>query len=413
MISSRDTHRIKVMLCWHWDPFSVTPGGIGRFLEDFIEYAPSDFDIWLPVLTEQTHPLFQPMPFEIRNKVCTVIPVAHTPNNRLIPGRIHYALGLRKFSQQKQVEDYVIHYHGIEPWYGFAKNSDNSHFLILHKNPSYRWQISSESKWRFIPRPVYDRAEQKMVVRSDGLFFVNQQCYEEYAKKYGYLHKPMTLMSTWVDPETFYLCPSETELNAARTRNCEKFGLPENKRLVLYFGRFDEVKDPLLLIQAWRQVLSQSPDSHLLLVGSGGLQTQMHQLIRELQLTEDVTILPSQPREVLRELLWISKASVLPSKSEGMSMAINESLASGCPAVGFDVGDIRRVVEPGVSGEIVTQRDPNDFAEAVSRVLGNRQQYSPVNCGAAVASFNPSTVLKPLYQATQQFSLALRSESAA
>lgn len=402
----------KVLLCWHWDPFETAPGGIARFIEDFIEYAPADFDFWLPALTRQALVPYEPVRHVIRGRPCTVIPVAHRHAVARVPQRLRYAFAIRRLTRRQPLDGFVVHYHGIEPWLGLEDKKKNAHVLLLHKNPSYRWNFRSESKWRFLPPALYYRIEKTMLNCTDGVFFVNRQCFDEYRQRYAGLSERMTLIATGVDPKSFFPPSTDRELNEARARVVDSLGLPSRSRMVLYFGRFDEIKDPVLLIEAWRDVHSSHPDTHLLLVGSGKLEATMHRRIAELELGASVKVIEPQQRTTIRELLWTSAVSVLPSRSEGMSMALNESLASGCPAIGFDVGDIRRVVQAGRSGEIVLEHEAKHLADAISKVLDNSDRYTAGNCVNSVAAFNPERVLAPLYAATQRYGQRLTRKAA-
>ena len=52
-------------------------------------------------------------------------------------------------------------------------------------------------------------------------------------------------------------------------------------------------------------------------------------------------------------------------------MALLEALGCGLPAAVTDVGEVRRVVLPGVNGAIAAQRDAAHFAAALDDVLAH------------------------------------------
>lgn len=55
----------------------------------------------------------------------------------------------------------------------------------------------------------------------------------------------------------------------------------------------------------------------------------------------------------------------LPSYREGMPKALLEAAAAGCAVVTTDVSGCREAVEPGVTGDLVSVRDSDDFAKAL------------------------------------------------
>jgi glycosyltransferase involved in cell wall biosynthesis len=67
---------------------------------------------------------------------------------------------------------------------------------------------------------------------------------------------------------------------------------------------------------------------------------------------------------------WLSRARVfvLPSKSEGMSMALLEAMAHGCACVATDVGGNRALLEDG-AGSLVPAGDAAALAREVDRLL--------------------------------------------
>jgi glycosyltransferase involved in cell wall biosynthesis len=56
---------------------------------------------------------------------------------------------------------------------------------------------------------------------------------------------------------------------------------------------------------------------------------------------------------------------VIPSLQDNLPSTVLESMACGTPVVGFDVGGIREMVRPGVTGVLATPGDPKALASAI------------------------------------------------
>jgi glycosyltransferase involved in cell wall biosynthesis len=61
--------------------------------------------------------------------------------------------------------------------------------------------------------------------------------------------------------------------------------------------------------------------------------------------------------------------AVLPSRQEGLGLALIESMAAGVPSVATPVGGLPELVVDGETGLLVEPESPPSLAEAVSRLL--------------------------------------------
>ena len=78
-----------------------------------------------------------------------------------------------------------------------------------------------------------------------------------------------------------------------------------------------------------------------------------------------------------------SAVFVLPSRDEGLSIAICEAMAVGLPVVATDVGEVRDVVVPGESGELFGVGDVDAFVRAVDSLLGDEDRRAAMGRAAA------------------------------
>ena len=89
---------------------------------------------------------------------------------------------------------------------------------------------------------------------------------------------------------------------------------------------------------------------------------------------------------------------VLSSGYEGMPMCVLEALACGLPVASTEVGEVARVVSPGVNGELVSVHEPEQLAHAMEKCLRNVEKYRGEPCTDAIQDFLPEKVLKPIYE---------------
>lgn len=116
----------------------------------------------------------------------------------------------------------------------------------------------------------------------------------------------------------------------------EAFPQLRGKRIVLFMGRLHPKKGLPVLIQAWRQAAdSRGEDVHLVIAGpdSDNLLGSLKQMTEDLKLRDSISFIGM----LKNELKWSALASaglfVLPSFSEGFSVAVLEALAMGVPTI--------------------------------------------------------------------------------
>ena len=104
---------------------------------------------------------------------------------------------------------------------------------------------------------------------------------------------------------------------------------------------------------------------------------QLRSLITSLGLSEKVSLAGYLPSEAVRERMRTATVLVAPSittaggGSDGIPNVVLEAMCLEIPVVATDAGGLLEVVNPGVTGMIVPQRDPERLAQALEEVLGD------------------------------------------
>jgi glycosyltransferase involved in cell wall biosynthesis len=108
----------------------------------------------------------------------------------------------------------------------------------------------------------------------------------------------------------------------------------KDKRIVLFLGRLHPKKGLHLLVRAWGCAV-RSEDLHLVIAGpdSEGTQARLQLLADELKLRSSITFTGMLSGEQKWSALAAASLFVLPSYSEGFSVAVLEALATGIPVV--------------------------------------------------------------------------------
>ncbi|CAG1017467.1 phosphatidyl-myo-inositol dimannoside synthase [Burkholderiaceae bacterium] len=151
------------------------------------------------------------------------------------------------------------------------------------------------------------------------------------------------------------------EIASARLRH--ELGLPAGGTLFGTVGRLNEAKQQHLLLKALRQLLDGGVAASLVMVGDGELRGALEAECRRLGLEPHVRLLGA--RSDVPDLLAAMDVFMLPSRTEGYSLALVEASAAGLPIIASDVGGNREIVKDGLTGVIVPSGDVGRLAAAM------------------------------------------------
>jgi glycosyltransferase involved in cell wall biosynthesis len=174
-----------------------------------------------------------------------------------------------------------------------------------------------------------------------------------------------------VDPLAF--CPRPESRPAVRA----ELGLAEDQPLVLALGRFVYKKGFGVLLDAWPAVLAEHPRAHLAIVGDGDLRQELEQQTHRLGIAGSVTFTGSLKRAATSRYLASADVFVVPSvrdqsgNVDGLPNTLLEGMGSARPIVASRLAGIPQVIDDGVHGLLVPERDHDALAAAITRLLAD------------------------------------------
>ena len=110
----------------------------------------------------------------------------------------------------------------------------------------------------------------------------------------------------------------------------------------------------------------------LLIIGTGPEEKDLKQYVYKNDLSGYVTF-TGHKINVFEELSKMD-LFILPSKSEGLGIAITEAMAAGLPVIASNVGGIPEVVIDSVTGFLIPEKDPALLAGAVINLMSNLER---------------------------------------
>ncbi len=140
---------------------------------------------------------------------------------------------------------------------------------------------------------------------------------------------------------------------------------------ILYVGRLDALKGVDLLLDALAIVIERGIDAELQIVGGGSAEEFRRVLgrISKLRLTARVKMPGVLPQSDLPNIYSTADCMVAPSFHETFGLAVLEASSCGTPAVVADVDGLRAIVAHGESGFLISERNPEIYADKIIEII--------------------------------------------
>ena len=141
---------------------------------------------------------------------------------------------------------------------------------------------------------------------------------------------------------------------------------------VLFVGRFEPRKGVLDILKAHRILRRDGRESRLLLVGGGPQEREARRYVATRRLG-GVSFLGRVSDSERDQLFKTADVYVSPATGrESFGIVLLEAMAAGAPIVASDIHGYKGVVRRGREALLVPPRDPKELAEAIDRLLTDR-----------------------------------------
>lgn len=157
------------------------------------------------------------------------------------------------------------------------------------------------------------------------------------------------------------LLATPTTLPEARTSPSNRFSFE-----IAYVGRFEQVKNLDVLLDAFGEFRTRRENVSLTLVGSGSMRASLEKRSEELGVSQDVRFVDATSMPWDR--LWRADLFVLPSTSEGFGLSLVEAMAFGLPCLTTPVGIAAEIVIDGQNGWLINEVSSKSLARHFERI---------------------------------------------
>jgi glycosyltransferase involved in cell wall biosynthesis len=162
----------------------------------------------------------------------------------------------------------------------------------------------------------------------------------------------------------------EAQASASPSLFFERYPQAQGKQLLLFLGRIHYKKGVDLLVKAWGEIADLYPDALLILAGpdSEGTLAQVEQSVIRLDIADRVVFTGMLDSDLKWSALAAASYFVLPSYSEGLSVAALEAISMGVPLIVSEQCNLPQVATSR-AGWLVQTSVPS-LARALQSALG-------------------------------------------
>jgi N-acetyl-alpha-D-glucosaminyl L-malate synthase BshA len=177
-------------------------------------------------------------------------------------------------------------------------------------------------------------------------------------------NREILVIPNGIDIEKFTVLPDKEKIR-------KELGVSNSDRVIIFIGNLRPIKGVEFLVRAMNIIRQEEPNVRLILVGEGSQVDYLRNMVEELHLERCVVFTGEVSNEIVPSYLAASDIFVLPSLSEGFSIASLEAMACGLPIIATEVGVLPDIIENGVNGFLIKSGEPKEISEKVLNLLGN------------------------------------------
>ncbi len=161
------------------------------------------------------------------------------------------------------------------------------------------------------------------------------------------------------------------EKKIAITNLIKKFNLPENNILLCQAAFFYSPKGYDVLIHGLKLLKEKNSQFTCFLVGDGELKNEMEELVKKLQLEQNVIF--TGHLSDIKEIITGTDIFILASRLEAFGSVLLEASMTKNALIGSSAGGIPEVIDHEVNGLIFKNEDEKDLSEKILLLIKNEK----------------------------------------
>ncbi len=165
-----------------------------------------------------------------------------------------------------------------------------------------------------------------------------------------------------------HVASNPIDLSLYKVKKEKKKDIGSEDLIYINVARFHPIKNHVMLLNAFRIVLSELKNAKLWLIGDGDKLDEIKQYAKKICISQSCVFFGEI--EDTERKLFAADIAVLSSKSECLPMFIIESMAAGLPIVSTDVGGVKDMIEG--NGFVVQEGNAKELASRMIELGKNK-----------------------------------------
>ena len=391
-------------------------GGIANFIRGFVRHMPDDFEVEIVgtavgEATGGSKTEWQTIDFVGRPVRFLAVTRSGGPRRTgRLPMKARIVFGMLRHRAQLPTRGRIAQVHAPGMDLGLLRRKGPM-IRVVHNAPEDLASHGAESAWRRAGWSLH-LVERFTFARASLVYFVNSATYEAYSERVGNGADKLRYLPNFVDTVLFRP-RTIVERSALRASFAAEHGLPADAPWIIFAGRLDPQKDPLLALRAFAAVEAKAGSSdgvtrpHLLIAGEGTLRADCESTARDLGIADRVAFMGTLAQVHLARLMAAADAFLLTSAFEAGPTVVYEALAAGLPVVSTRVGEVGRLVRDRQTG-VISDADAGQLAEGIRWALGQDRDAVAQECAESMRPYHLESVLEPFYEEHRRLAQAAR-----
>jgi glycosyltransferase involved in cell wall biosynthesis len=145
------------------------------------------------------------------------------------------------------------------------------------------------------------------------------------------------------------------------------------RQVILFVGSNMIRKGVPDLIRSAPGVIKEHPKARFVIVGNDKSVDNLKVLCSDLKVDQKFEFAGWRSQADLLDYYRQATLFIMPSLTEALGVTFLEAMAAGVPVIGTNVGGIPEIIRHGVNGLLIPAESPSSVAEAINRMLADRQ----------------------------------------